>query len=195
VGLLVISAGLVSAAALVNAFVGYLHQFIDLDRIIVITLITVILGGIAIWGIAESVTIAGLITVIEIGGLLLIVAVSGEGLSAFSERWPELIPVADITSWGGIYLGAVLSFYAYIGFEDMVDVAEEVKDVKRTLPIAILLTIGITTLLYILVLIAAVLSLTPTELASTEAALAMLYEYHTGEKAVVITAIGMLARH
>jgi len=193
VGLLVISAGLVSAAALVNAFVGYLHQFIDLERTIVIILITIILGGVAIWGIAESVTIASLITVIEIGGLLLIVAVSGDGLSTFSARWSELIPTADITSWGGIYLGAVLSFYAYIGFEDMVDVAEEVKDVRRTLPLAILLTIGITALLYILVLVSAVLSLTPTELASSEAALAKLYEYHTGEKAIVITAIGMFA--
>jgi amino acid transporter len=193
VGLLVITAGLVSAAALVNGFVGYLHQFIELERAIAIVLITLILGGIAVWGIAESVTIASLITVIEIGGLLVVIAVSGEGLSTFSARWPELIPAADITSWGGVYFGAILSFYAFIGFEDMVDVAEEVKDVKRTLPLAILLTLGFTTFLYILLLVAAVLSLTPAELAASDAPLAQIYEYHTGEKAIVISIIGMFA--
>jgi len=193
VGLLVIAAGLVSAAALVNGFVGYLHQFIGIDRVIAIVLVTLLLGGIAAWGIAESVTIASLITVIEIGGLSLVVAVSSEGLSAFSTRWTELIPSTDITSWGSIYLGTVLSFYAFIGFEDMVDVAEEVKEVKRTLPIAILLTLGITTFIYMLLMITAVLSLPPEELASSEAPLAQIYEYHTGEKAVIISVIGMFA--
>ena len=193
VGLLVITAGLVSAAALVNGFVGYLHQFIGLDRVIAIVLVTILLGGIAAWGIAESVTIASLITVIEIGGLLLVVIVSGEGLSASSARWTELIPSADITSWGAVYLGAVLSFYAFIGFEDMVDVAEEVKEVKRNLPLAILLTLGITTFIYMLVIVTAVLSLPPAELASSEAPLAKIYEYHTGEKAVIISIIGMFA--
>ena len=193
VGLLVITAGLVSAAALVNGFVGYLHQFIGIERVIAIILVTVLLGGIAAWGIAESVTIASLITVIEIGGLLLVIAVSGEGLATFSARWTELIPSTDITSWGGVYLGAVLSFYAFIGFEDMVDVAEEVKEVKRNLPLAILLTLGITTLIYMLLVITAVLSLTPAELASSEAPIAQIYEHYTGEKAIVISIIGMFA--
>lgn len=193
VGLLVITAGLVSAAALVNGFVGYLHQFIGIERFIAIMLVSVLLGSIAAWGIAESVTIASLITVIEIGGLLLVIAVSGEALSAFSARWTELIPSADITSWGGVYLGAVLSFYAFIGFEDMVDVAEEVKEVKRNLPLAILLTLGITTFIYMLLMVTAVLSLPPAELASSEAPLALIYEFHTGEKAIVISIIGMFA--
>lgn len=193
VGLFVIAAGLVSAAALINGFVGYLHQFIDLERIVAIVLVTLVLGVIAVWGIAESVTIASLITVISIGGLLLIIAVSGEALSTFSVRWTELIPPIELTSWHGIYFGAILSFYAYIGFEDMVDVAEEVNDVKRNLPLAILLTLGITTLIYMLIMVTAVLTLSPAELASSEAPLAQIYEYHTGEKAVVIIIIGMFS--
>lgn len=193
VGVLVIAAGLASASALINGFVGYLHQFIGVERILAIVLVSLALGAIAAWGIAESVTIASLITVIEIGGLLLVIAVSGESLSTFSDRWGELIPSADIASWGGIYLGATLSFYAFIGFEDMVVVAEEVKEVKRTLPVAVLLTLGITTLIYMLLMVTAVLSLTPAELMSSEAPIASLYEYHTGEKAVVISIIGMFA--
>ena len=193
IGLLVITAGLVSAAALVNGFVGYLHQFIAVDRLIAIMIVTILLAGIASWGIAESVTIASIITVIEIGGLLLVVAVSRESLSSFPDRWTELVPSTDIASWGGIYLGSILSFYAFIGFEDMVDVAEEVKDVKHNLPRAILLTLGITTVIYMLLMVTAVLSLTPAELASSAAPLSSIYEHHVGEKAVIISIIGMLA--
>ena len=193
VGLLVVLAGLVSAAALVNGFVGYLHQFLEIERVSAIILITMILGGIAAWGIAESVIIASIITVIEIGGLLLVVLVSGDSLSSLPDRWSEFIPPANIASWSGIYLGAILSFYAYIGFEDMVDVAEEVKNVKRNLPLAILLTLGITTFIYMLLIITAVLSMPPSELAKSEAPLAEIYQFHTGEKAIAISIIGIFA--
>jgi amino acid transporter len=193
IGLLVVTAGLVSASALMNGFVGYLHQFIGIDRSIAIILATLMLGGVAAWGIAQSVFLASLITVIEIGGLLLIIAVSSKGLTDLSSRWLELIPPADIASWSGIYFGAVLSFYAFIGFEDMVDVAEEVKGVKRNLPNAILLTLAITALIYLLLMVSAVLSMPLVELASSKTPLVHLYEYHTGERAVVIGVIGMFA--
>lgn len=193
VGILVVIAGLVSAAALVNGFVGYLHQFLDIGRVSAIIMITLLLGGIAAWGIAESVIIASIITVVEIGGLLLVVLVSGDALSTLPERWSELIPPANIASWSGIYLGAILSFYAFIGFEDMVDVAEEVKNVKRNLPLAILLTLGITTFIYMLLIITAVLSIAPSELAKSEAPLAEIYQFHTGQKAIAISIIGIFA--
>ena len=193
VGLLVITAGVVSSAALLNGFVGYLHQFIGMERVLAIVLVAILLGGIAAWGIAESVTIASIMTIVEIGGLRLVIAVSNGALAEFGKRWMELIPSADISSWQGIYLGAILSFYAFIGFEDMVDVAEEVKDVKRNLPIAILLTLGITTIIYLLLMITAVFSLPPDELASSAAPLVYLFEYHTGKNAMVISIIGILA--
>ncbi len=192
-GLLVVTAAVVSSAALLNGFVGYLHQFIGMERVVAIILVTLLLGGIAAWGIAESVTIASLITIIEIGGLLLVIAVSNTALAEFSTRWRELIPSADIISWRGIFVGAILSFYAFIGFEDMVDVAEEVKDVERNLPIAILLTLGITTIIYLLLMITAVLSVPPSELASSTTPLVYLFEYHTGRNATVISIIAIFA--
>ena len=193
VGLLVIAAGLVSAAALVNGFVGYLHEFIELDRLVIIFLVVLCLGFIAAWGIKESVTIAAVITVIEIGGLLLIIVVSVNGLEMDSARWGALLPSFDAASFGGIYAGSLLAFYAFIGFEDMVDVAEEAMDVKRNLPIAIILTLGITTLLYMTIMITSVMTISPEMLASSEAPLALIYEYHTGEQAVIISIIGMFA--
>ena len=121
------------------------------------------------------------------------ISVSGEGLSTFPDRWGELLPSMDNAGWSSVYLGVALSFYAFIGFEDMVDVAEEVKDVSRTLPLAIILTLGITTFLYVLLVITAVLSLPPEELAYSTAQLTKLYEYHTGEKAIIVSIIGMFA--
>ncbi len=193
IGLFVVLAGLVSAAALINGFFNHLQQFMMVDRVMSILLITLILGAVAGWGISESVAVASMITLIEIGGLLLVITVSSDALAALPSRWRELIPSADLASWQGIFFGAILSFYAFIGFEDMVDVAEEVKDVKRKLPLAILLTLAITMLLYVLLMTAAVLSLPPSDIASSGVPLAYLYEYHSGQKATVIMVIGMFA--
>lgn len=193
IGLLVVIAGLVSAAALVNGLFSHLQEFIVIDRFISILLITLILGVIAGWGISESVTVAGIITLIEMGGLLLVIYVSSDVLSSFSSRWREVLPSTDMASWQGIFFGAILSFYAFIGFEDMVDVAEEVKDVKRKLPMAILLTLAITMVLYVLLMITAVLSMSPSEIASSDVPLAYIYEHNSGQNATVIMVIGMFA--
>jgi amino acid transporter len=193
IGLCVVFAGLVSSAALVNGFVGYLHEFVAVDRVLTIVLVTVLLGGIAAWGIAESVVVASLVTLVEVGGLALVIAVSHGSFAGLSDRWSEFIPAMDMLSWGPVFAGAVLAFYAYIGFEDMVNVAEEVVDVRRNLPAGIFLTLGISTLAYVLLMTAAVLTMTPAELADSEAPLADLYQYYVGEKAQAISAIGLFA--
>jgi len=193
-GLLVILAGLVSAAALINGFVGYLHQFISIDRLPIIILITCLMGSIAAWGISASVSIASLITIIEIGGLLLIIGISISGTTFHLDTMKAaLIPSADFTQWSAIFAGTLLAFYAFIGFEDMVDVAEEVKDVKRNLPLAIILTLAITTVLYMLIMTTAVLAVSPAELALSEAPLAFIYQHFTGNNATAISIIGLLA--
>lgn len=185
VGLLVVAAGLVSAAALTIAFAEYLHELFELNKLATIVTISLLLGLTAAWGIAESVFIAALITVIEIGGLLLIIAVSHSSFNTLPIRIGDLVPSLDSASWGAIYSGSLLAFYAFIGFEDMVDVAEEVKEVKRNLPTAILLTLGITTVLYMTIMTAAILTMPPSELAASEAPLALLYEHYTGDKGLI----------
>jgi len=192
VGLLVILAGLVSASALVIAFAGSLNSFFELNTMLTIVIVCLLLGSIAAWGIAESVFIAALITVIEIGGLVLVIIVSHSSFAELPSRINEFMPSFDSASWGAIYSGSLLAFYAFIGFEDMVDVAEEVKDVKRNLPKAILLTLGITTLLYMVIMLAAVLTMPPQDLAASATPLAHLFEYYTGSKGL-IAIIGMFA--
>ena len=193
VGILVIIAGLVSSAALINAFTGYLTQFIELERNSAILLTVLILGGFAAWGIVESVMITVTLTLTGIFGLLLIIFVGYDVLAELPAHLPEFIPGVDFTSWGFIFAGTMLAFYAFIGFEDMVDVAEEIRDVKHNLPIAIMLTLVITVFLYMLIMVIAVLSIPPEELAQSSAPLATLYQHHTGREATLISFIGMFA--
>jgi amino acid transporter len=194
VGLLVALAGVVSAAALVNGFTGYLQSYVALDRHWIIVAITLGLGGLAGWGIAQSVTVAAVITLVEVGGLLLLIGAGAEQLATLPARWQEFLPgSAGAISVSGVLLGVTLAFYAFIGFEDMVDVAEEVKNVRRTLPRAIMLTLAVTTFLYLLLMMTALLALTPESLAASGAPLAALYEAQTGRSAVAIGIIAMFA--
>jgi APA family basic amino acid/polyamine antiporter len=193
VGLLLVVAGLVSSATLANGFVGYLNVFVELPAWLVITLLVAGLGGLATWGIAESAMAAAAATLIEMAGLVLIVAVSTDSLATFPARLPELLPPFEPATWTSIAAGAFLAFYAFIGFEDMVNVAEEVKEPRRTLPQAIILAMAISTVLYLLVATAAVLALPLTELASADAPLALIFERATGQTPAVIALIGLFA--
>ncbi len=193
VGLLVIASGLVSSAALVNGFHGYLQEFVEVDRIIAIPAICLALGAVAAYGIVQSVTVAAVITVAEIGGLILVIVVGAENFALLPERWPHMVPGTATTSWVGVLMGVTLAFYAFIGFEDMVDLAEEVKDVRRNMPRGILLTLCITTLLYFVLMVSALLALTPEELAKSSAPMARLFEVGTGQPSMIISLIALFA--
>jgi APA family basic amino acid/polyamine antiporter len=193
VGLLVATAGLVSAATITRGFVGYLDVFVELPATLVIFAVVLLLCGLAIWGILESAWAAAIATLIEIAGLLLIIAVASPSLATLPARWPELLPATDAVAWSSIMLGAFLAFYAFIGFEDMANVAEEVQDASRNLPRAILFALVLATTLYLLVALVAVLSLPPVQLAASAAPLALLFEHATGYSPTLIAAIGLFA--
>lgn len=193
VGLLVVFSAIVSVGVLTNAFVAYLQVFIPATPWVVIVLTILIATGIAIRGIRGSALMASLFTLIEIGGLLLIIWIGREGLMSFPVRANEFIPPLDGAVWSGIFAGALIAFYAYIGFEDMANIAEEVKDPHRNLPLGILLAILTSTVLYCTIAIVAVLSLPAQELSATDAPLALIYERVTGSSPIVITFIGLFA--
>jgi basic amino acid/polyamine antiporter, APA family len=196
VGWTVVVTAVVSAAAIANGFAGYLGVFVVLPRWVVISGLSLALGAIAAWGIGESVRIAAAITILEVGGLLLVVALAGSSLASLPVRWPELVgtsALADGAAWAGILLGAVLAFYAFIGFEDMVNVAEEVKDPSRTLPRAIFLSVALSTALYLLVALVAVLTLPPAVLAASEAPLADIVASLGHDPRASIALISLLA--
>ena len=193
VGLFVALAGLTSASALVNAFVGYLQQMIAVDATSAIVLTVLVIGGIAAIGITESVAVASVITAIEIFGLMLVVGVNYKSFGALPAHVDAFALPVDLHGWGLILSGAMLAFYAFLGFEDMVVIAEEVRDVKRNLPLAIFATLAITTVLYLLVVTVAVLAMSPQELAASDAPLAALYQRGAGSSPTPINAIAGLA--
>jgi basic amino acid/polyamine antiporter, APA family len=172
VGWMVILTGVVSAATLATAIAGFLNDLIGLNPTLAIFVIVLSLGLIAAWGIMESVITAIIITVIEIGGLFFIVFVARDHLMDLPQRLPEILPPLSLDVWKGIFLGGFLAFYSFIGFEDMVNVAEEVKNPKRNLPIAILLSLLLTTILYFLVTLAAVSSVPLQQLGQSHTPLA-----------------------
>jgi len=193
VGLLIILAGVVSAATIMRGFTGYLQVFLPVPAAPAIVVLVLLLGGLAIWGIAESVRVAALITVIEIGGLLLILYAATPAVLAVEPAWADFRPMLSANTWNGIFLGSFLAFYAFIGFEDIVNVAEEVRQPERNLPRAILLALLVSTLLYFLVALAAVISAPGEQLAASDAPLAWLYQHLTDREPVAITLISMLA--
>lgn len=193
VGLLVIFAGIVSSAAIVNAFHGYLQPLLATPRAMTILFVYAVLSALAVWGIAQSVAAAGIVTVIEVGGLLLVLAFAVPEARLDGEALRGVADALEPAAMFGVLAGAVLAFYAFLGFEDMVNVAEEVVDVERTLPRGILVTLGITTLLYAAVASSAVLVLPPAALADLGDPLARVYEAAGGPWPRMINLIAVIA--
>jgi basic amino acid/polyamine antiporter, APA family len=174
-GFMVAIAGLVSASAVVVGSAGYVASLISLPLWLIILLLIILLAALAIWGIAESVTIIGVVTLVEIGGLLVILAV------AVPEALTGDLPAANVTVTGSGLMGAVvIAFFAFIGFEDMVNVAEEVREPERTMPRAILATLLITTVLYVALAWVSIAVTGVEDLATSEAPLGLVFERATG---------------
>ena len=146
-GFAVILVGSVSAATMVKGFSGYLLTLIDLPSSLSILIIIGLITLVSIWGISESLMIAAVITVIEVCGILFIIFLVVEPNQPINTEFYNKENLLDYSL--PIMYAAFLAFYAYIGFEDIVNIAEETIEPKRVLPLAILLSLVISTLLYI----------------------------------------------
>lgn len=126
-----------------------------------------LLTGLVLRGIRESMWVNVLCTCIEAGGLLLVLAV-GIGYWG-SVDLLETPPPGEGASDVVVLLvlqGAVLTFFAFLGFEDTVNVAEECRDPQRTVPIGLIAAMAIAAVIYVGVAITAVSVLPWRELAS-----------------------------
>lgn len=183
VGWLVILTGVVSAATLSVATIGFLQDLITVPESIGIIVLVVLMGLVCAWGVGESVIVVLVITLIEVGALGYILLSKGENLAQIPNILSNInTHINSGFSVIGILSGAFLSFYAFIGFEDMVNMAEEVKNVKKVLPKAMIMAVICTTILYVFVSTTMVLTVSPIELASANAPLAKIIQ---GDGAVV----------
>jgi amino acid transporter len=193
VGLAVLVAGVVAAAAITRAFGGYMSELIDWPEWLLALLLIAGLGLLAVSGVRESVLAAGAFTVIELGGLGLILWAARDRVDDVILRADELIgPPTSMAGWGGVMGGAFLAFFAFLGFEDIDSVAEETRNAPVVLPRAILITLGLTTVIYMAVASVAVLAVEPAVLSATDAPLALIYE-RSGGNGDVLAFIAALA--
>ena len=198
IGLLVVLTGIVSSATLVNGFAGYFREFVIVPDIVLIPVVCVLLGGLAAWGIAQSVAVASAITLAEVGGLIAIIVVAmPDAIIGAGTAWPVTVESREIFKslalWAGILSGAGIAFYAFIGFEDMVNVAEEVKNARQVMPRAIVFTLVIAAVLYVAVAVVVVRAMPINELVGDNAPLATVFATSTGRAATEISVIALFA--
>jgi len=193
-GLLTIVIGVISAAAVSIGSAGYIREFIDLPQYIIVIAVVSGLGLIAAWGILESVVLAGLFTLVEIGGLVaIIVAGTRADLDVISALPQLLAPPLEMSAWAGIAFASLLAFFAFIGFEDLANVVEEVREPERTMPRAIALTLVISVVLYFWVAAIAVLAVPLERLSNSSAPLSLVFQEVAGISPAAISAIAIMA--
>jgi basic amino acid/polyamine antiporter, APA family len=195
VGLLVVAVGIVSAAAISQGSTGYIRAlFPGVPWALVIPVVVLLTGLVAAWGILESMAVAGLMTLIEICGLLVIIIVGARQAPDVVARLPELWQgLSGIGALSGVLSAMLLAFFAFIGFEGLANIAEEVKEPERTLPRAIFITLVLSTLLYVAVTWIALVAVPRGELAASHAPLSLVFERVTGASPMAISAISIMA--
>jgi len=191
-GLLSLVTGVVAAAAVTLGGVGYIRQVMALPPAYLAVAIILILGVVAAWGILESVVLAGLFTLIETGGLVLLIAAAVRSDISFA---PMLLSVPPISApvLSGIAFSSLLAFFAFVGFEDLANIVEEAKLPHRDIPLAMLLTLLITSVLYVLVAAVAVSAVAPAELAASAAPLSLVFRKVAGISPSTFNAIAVVA--
>jgi APA family basic amino acid/polyamine antiporter len=184
VAVLRVFVGAVSAAAVALAFSGYLTAFTDVPPALTALALVVLASAVNFWGIELSAKLNVLFTVAEVGGLALVIWLG-------RNSW-DSVAVLDAPFGGsGIVAATFLVFFAYLGFGSIVNVAEETRDATRTVPRAILLSILITTVLYVLVAFSAVGLVDWRTLGASASPLALVAE--AGSGAVAGSVVGAIA--
>lgn len=192
-GLLLAASGLVSSAAISIGAAAYIRGFVDWPEAWVVAGLIVILALIALWGIVESITIAAIFTVIEIAGLCLVIWFGSRSIDNPALIVQAYTPGLSVAAWSGIAAGSLLAFFAFVGFEDMVNVAEEVNEPNKTLPRAIFLTLAISTLVYMAVVTTMVAAVPLDLLAGTKAPLALVFAGKHAGLSIAFNLIAILA--
>jgi APA family basic amino acid/polyamine antiporter len=149
----VMASGITSAATLTLAFSGdYLSQFISVPIIGAALVFMVLIGLINFYGISESVRINVILTLVEITGLILIIVIGVAALAGGHGDPGRAFEFKEGTSvLTAIFAGTVLAFYALIGFDDSVNVAEETQHPSRNYPRAIFGALLLAGVIYLLV--------------------------------------------
>ncbi len=194
VGGAVLAEAVIAAAAITLGSAGYLTEIVPLPKPVLIVSIFGLMGMVAAWGVRESVIAAGVMTIVEVLGLVAIIVA---GLFHVPVSVATVTTAAVLPAEPGIVAGvlgaSLITFFAYIGFDDIVNLVEEVREPRRNVPRAIAITLVIVTILYSLVAIVAVRTVPADVLAASDAPVSLLFETLTGASPLAITLVAIMA--
>jgi len=170
VGFAVMASGITSASTLARAFAGdYFSVFLDAPLVLVALLFIAVIAAINLRGIAESVRVNVILTIVEVAGLALIVVI---GIAALAQGDAEFGRNLEFKEGESVVFaivgGASLAFYALIGFEDSVNVAEETRDPSRVFPRALFGALAIAGVIYLLVTLTASMVVPTADLSASD---------------------------
>ena len=188
-GWLIIFVAIVSAVAVAIGFSGYFSSlFPQFDPLFSAAALVLILSVVNFVGIKESVWMNTIFTFIELAGLAIIILAAllfGSTQIDYYEMPPA---VAEMPlSAGAIVAGAGLIFFAYYGFENLANISEETKNARKVIPKALIISIVVTTAVYILVALSAITLVGWEELSLSEAPLATAAERVFGKMGITVT--------
>lgn len=166
---------MVAAAAIAVGFAHYLAYFVDVPVVAAAIALLLFNGAIALTGIRRSIRMTIALSGLQVGGLVFVLVIGASHLGNAS--------VVSDASVSGVMGGAALVFFAFIGFDEVITLAEETRDPTRVIPRALLLALGISTLLYIGVAIAAVSVIGADALAGSSRPLADVMAHVLGGRA------------
>ncbi|MEM4663248.1 MAG: amino acid permease [Candidatus Diapherotrites archaeon] len=198
---LAIFASIVGITTVAMSFGGYLSElvclkclanfsaedaFFNMDWFFGAAILIIFSTLLLLLGVKKSAELAIAITLISILGLIIAIFAGIPKVNTKS--------LLEIKSVSGIFSGGALVFFAYIGFEEIVRLSEETKDPQKNIPLAVILAILITSILYILVSIATVSIVTPQELASSPNPMAIIgYEIFGNIGHTLLSVIALFA--
>ncbi|GAA1184774.1 APC family permease [Pseudonocardia alaniniphila] len=150
----VMASGVTSAATAAKAFADtYLRQFIELPTWAVAAAFIVGLALINFRGVGESVKANVVLTLIELSGLLLIIGVGIVAVAGGAGEPSRLVEIntGETTAFIAITAATSLAFFAMVGFEDSVNMAEECHNPPRIFPRAMLLGMAVAAAIYVII--------------------------------------------
>lgn len=167
--------GVVAAAAISISFADYLGRLLNVPSWIIVIAIIALMAFFNIIGTKYSSYYNSFATVVTLIGLAAVIVLS-------IPEWGNvsLIKMND-KSWTGVLAGGALIFFSYIGFEDLVKMAEETKEPKKNMPKAIILSGIIVLIIYILIAISAISVMGWQDLSSSNGPLAAVIETKLGK--------------
>jgi APA family basic amino acid/polyamine antiporter len=179
--------GVIAAATVALAFAGYLSAFLPASPVSSAIGLIIVMSAINFAGIDLSTKLNVAFVAVEVIGLLIVIW-AGAG------SWSAVDVFHTPNGSAGLLQAAFLVFFAYIGFEDLVNVTEETENAPITIPRAILLSIGVTTVLYLLVGTSSVAVVDWELLGQSESPLALVVRTGVGTEAgLLVAAIALFA--